>query len=181
MQDKKLLFSLTKKDFRVDFYKGSGAGGQKRNKTENCCRITHIESGAVGKSEEGRSKEHNKQTAFQRMTETEEFQKWYKVEVARKLGKIADIENKVQKTMKPENIKIECKDEKGKWIEVSIDELEGEKFICSRCKQGFDISQLNEKIVDGTDDFYNLELCNKCNDIMSDYFSPEDIDKLIKE
>jgi len=121
MTDKKLLFSLTKKDFRIDYFPGTGAGGQKKNKTENCCRITHLDSGAVGKSEEGRSKEHNKKTAFQRMTETKEFQSWYKLEVARKLGKIADIETEVKKTMQPENIKIECKDDNGKWIEVNID------------------------------------------------------------
>lgn len=124
MENKNLLFSLTKKDFRIDYYRGTGKGGQKRNKTENCCRITHLESGAVGKSEEGRSKEHNKHTAFQRMVETEEFQKWYKIETARRLGKLVDVENEVQKAMNPENIKIECKDEDGKWIEVSIDESE---------------------------------------------------------
>ena len=124
MENENLLFSLTKKDFRIDYYRGTGKGGQKRNKTENCCRITHIESGAVGKSEESRSKEHNKQTAFQRMTETEEFKKWYQLEVAKRLGKIADIENEVQKAMKLENIRIECKDKDDKWIEISIDELD---------------------------------------------------------
>ena len=70
----KLLFSVTKKDLRVDYYRGTGKGGQKRNKTENCCRITHVASGAVGKSEEGRSKEHNKHTAFTRMVESACFQ-----------------------------------------------------------------------------------------------------------
>lgn len=53
---KHLLFFLSRKDFRIDFYRGRGKGGQKKNKTENCCRMTHLESGAVGKSEEGRSK-----------------------------------------------------------------------------------------------------------------------------
>jgi len=35
----------TKKDFKIDWYSGSGAGGQHRNKHQNCCRIIHIESG----------------------------------------------------------------------------------------------------------------------------------------
>jgi len=36
---------LTKKDFKVDWFSGTGAGGQHRNKHQNCCRITHIETG----------------------------------------------------------------------------------------------------------------------------------------
>lgn len=35
------------KDFEVEWYSGTGCGGQKRNKTQNCCRITHIESGII--------------------------------------------------------------------------------------------------------------------------------------
>lgn len=34
-------------DFRVEWYSGTGAGGQHRNKHQNSCRITHIESGKV--------------------------------------------------------------------------------------------------------------------------------------
>ncbi len=36
MKNKQLLFSVTKKDLRIDYYKGTGSGGQKKNKTENC-------------------------------------------------------------------------------------------------------------------------------------------------
>ena len=54
---------LTKKDFKVDWFSGTGAGGQHRNKHQNCCRITHIESGisAVGTSKERVS---NQKSAF---------------------------------------------------------------------------------------------------------------------
>ena len=55
-----------------------------------------------------------------------------------------------------------------------------ETFICNRCKRELNISMLNEKIVDGTDDIYHLELCDECDVLMDDYFSPEDIDKILK-
>ena len=106
------LVSVTRKDLRIDFYKGTGKGGQKRNKTENCCRITHLESGAVGKSEEGRSKEHNKKAAFVRMTQAPEFQGWMRLETARALGLDAEIE----KSLRPQNLKIEVKNAAGLWV-----------------------------------------------------------------
>lgn len=120
MGDKQPLFSVTKKDFRIDYYRGTGKGGQKRNKTENCCRITHIESGAVGKSEEGRSRLHNQHTAFKRCIETEIFQKWYKLGVARRLGRLADIEQEVERSMRPENLRVEIQDGEGRWTESAV-------------------------------------------------------------
>ena len=43
--DKELIFQATKKDFKLDWFSGSGAGGQHRNKHQNCLRLTHIPSG----------------------------------------------------------------------------------------------------------------------------------------
>lgn len=34
-------------DFRIEWYSGTGAGGQHRNKHQNSCRITHIPTGQV--------------------------------------------------------------------------------------------------------------------------------------
>ena len=34
-------------DFRIEWYSGTGAGGQHRNKHQNSCRITHIKTGIV--------------------------------------------------------------------------------------------------------------------------------------
>ena len=39
------VLTLTKKDFTIRWFSGSGGGGQHRNKSSNCCEITHIESG----------------------------------------------------------------------------------------------------------------------------------------
>jgi protein subunit release factor B len=115
---KELLFSVTRKDCRFDYYRGSGKGGQKRNKTDNCCRCTHIDSGAVGKSEEGRSKEHNRRLAFERMAETDIFKKWHKIEISRRLGHLADAEAATERAMSAKNIRVEIKED-DKWMEES--------------------------------------------------------------
>lgn len=35
------------KDFKIEWYSGTGAGGQHRNKHQNSCRLTHIPTGMV--------------------------------------------------------------------------------------------------------------------------------------
>ena len=39
--------SVKESDLRIEWYSGTGAGGQHRNKHQNSCRITHIPSGTV--------------------------------------------------------------------------------------------------------------------------------------
>lgn len=58
---------LTKKDFKLEWYSGSGAGGQHRNKHQNCCRITHLESGISERGTESKSRVSNQRTAFNRL------------------------------------------------------------------------------------------------------------------
>lgn len=58
---------LTKKDFNLEWYSGSGAGGQHRNKHQNCCRITHIESGMAENGTASRSRVTNQRDAFTRL------------------------------------------------------------------------------------------------------------------
>lgn len=62
-----LIFSFTKKDFRVDYYRGSGPGGQHRNKRDTACRITHIESGLTASAEDSKSQSANKKNAFRKL------------------------------------------------------------------------------------------------------------------
>ena len=112
---KEKLFSINKSDCIFKYYKGTGSGGQKKNKTENCCQCTHIASGAQASSEDGRSKDHNTKNAFLKMTKTKKFKDWIWIESARRLGDLKKIEEEVDKEMK--NVKIEYKKD-GLWVEV---------------------------------------------------------------
>ena len=63
----KLWWSRRKKNFRIDYYRGSGKGGQHRNKTDSACRITDIETGLFAASEEHKSQPQNKKSAFRKL------------------------------------------------------------------------------------------------------------------
>lgn len=39
--------TIPDRDLRIEWYSGTGAGGQHRNKHQNSCRITHIPTGIV--------------------------------------------------------------------------------------------------------------------------------------
>jgi protein subunit release factor B len=67
------VLSVTLKDCDVQTKRGSGKGGQNRNKRDTAVRIVHRASGAVGESQEQRSQLQNKQAAFRRMAETPRF------------------------------------------------------------------------------------------------------------
>ena len=58
---------LSKKDFKVEWYSGTGAGGQHRNKHQNCCRITHKATGLKAQGTESKERVSNQRTAFERL------------------------------------------------------------------------------------------------------------------
>jgi len=60
---------LTKKDFKLEWYSGQGAGGQHRNKHQNCCRITHKDSGITINGTASRSRVENQRTAFTKLAQ----------------------------------------------------------------------------------------------------------------
>lgn len=119
MNNKELLFSLSKEkgDFIVQPFKGSGNGGQKRNKTMSACRITHPASGTVSECQEERSFEQNKKKAFERLVEKESFKQWFRLETMQRTGEYAVMLEEVERQMRPSNIRVECVDENGRWVE----------------------------------------------------------------
>jgi hypothetical protein len=109
------IFSLTAKDFRWDYYVGSGKGGQKKNKTANCVRCTHEESKVSATGESGRSQHDNKKLAFSKVVRDPEFCKWLRIETARRCGEQEVINKRVRQSMADHNLKVEYK-ENGKWV-----------------------------------------------------------------
>lgn len=108
MAKKELLFSVTKKDFEIDYFSGTGAGGQYRNKHQNCVRIRHPESGAMATGQSNRERRSNIREAMLSLTESPKFKLW----INRKALEVIEgkkIEERVEEMIKPENLKIEGK------------------------------------------------------------------------
>lgn len=59
--------NINKADLRVDTFRSSGAGGQHVNKTESGVRFTHIPTGVVAESTDGRSQTKNRDIALNRL------------------------------------------------------------------------------------------------------------------
>ncbi len=58
---------INRADLKIDTFRSSGAGGQHVNKTESGVRFTHLPTGIVSESTDGRSQHQNRETALQRL------------------------------------------------------------------------------------------------------------------
>ncbi len=125
---KELLFSVTKNDLEIDWFSGTGCGGQYRNKHQNCCRIRHKDSGAIATGQSQRDRVSNLKEAMENLTKSPKFKAWVKVRVGEVTGEKADIEAKVDRAMR--HLKFEVKDESGNWKEVQ------ESDILDDCDEG---------------------------------------------
>ncbi len=118
---RQLLFSVTRNDCVWSYTKGTGAGGQKRNKTSSAVHCWHPPSDARGYSEASRSQHENKSDAFVKMCGTKEFKDWHRREVWRRLGVLEQIDRAVEQGMRPEHLRLEVKDADDRWTVVPFD------------------------------------------------------------
>lgn len=112
-EERELVLSVTTDDCEVQTFRSGGKGGQNQNKRDTGVRIIHHPSGARGESREERSQLQNKKSAFRRMATSPEFVYWAHVQSGRYETEKAYLE----RLMKPENIKVEVRDENGRWVD----------------------------------------------------------------
>jgi len=119
--EKELLFSITKKDFKIDYFSGTGAGGQHRNRHKNCVRLHHNDSNVIVTGQSNKERIQNMKEAFNNLIKNPKFKIWLNIKIREVLtGK--KIEEIVKESMKPENILVEgMKD--GKWTKEAIGDL----------------------------------------------------------
>ena len=55
---------INEKDFKYQWFSGTGKGGQHRNKHQNCCRCIHEPTGIAANGTNSRSREDNKSAAY---------------------------------------------------------------------------------------------------------------------
>jgi protein subunit release factor B len=114
---KELLFSVTKKDLEIDFFSGTGAGGQYRNKHQNCVRIRHKDSGAFATGQSNRERPANIQEAFRNLLEHPKFKIWQSQKILECVSGETTAQ-RVEKALAPENLKVEGKDGNGRCEEL---------------------------------------------------------------
>jgi protein subunit release factor B len=113
---KELLFSVTRKDLKIEFFSGKGAGGQHRNKHQNCVRIHHPESGARSTGQSHKERASNMAEAFKSLAGSTPFKMWQ----ARKIEEIQTgktAKQQVEEAMAARNLKVEYKEDGGMWVD----------------------------------------------------------------
>lgn len=109
------LFSVTVDDCEVQTFCSGGKGGQHQNRIRTGVRIIHRPSGARGEARDSRSQLSNKRAAFERMANSETFQRWCRIEAAYRMGAEKRVKERVEQQMAPKNIRIEVR-EGVRWI-----------------------------------------------------------------
>lgn len=118
--ERTLVLSVTRDDCEWQVFRAGGKGGQHQNKTSSGVRCIHPPSGARGEARDSRSQADNRRQAFARMAADPRFERWRRMEVARRVGRAAEVDAKVAKDMSPENLRVEVKHE-GRWVPEESD------------------------------------------------------------
>lgn len=87
---------LNKKDLKIEYTRGTGAGGQHKNKVETCVTITHIPTGMSERCQDTRYKKRNYEIALDRLTK--------KIEAKLKLEKHNKLNEERVKTIESKGV-----------------------------------------------------------------------------
>ena len=88
-----------------------------RSKTSSAVHCHHPASGARSYSDITRSQHDNKRDAFVKMVNTPEFKKWHRLEIMRRMGTLAQVEETVERELRV-NTRVEGR-LNGKWVDIN--------------------------------------------------------------
>jgi len=108
--------TVTAKDLEITACRGSGPGGQARNKTSNAIVIRHPASGVTVRCESHRSQRSNKTEALRKLSEHPKFMAWASMRL-REMEDGETLDQRVDRMMSKGDIKVEVRDEDGLWAQ----------------------------------------------------------------
>jgi peptide chain release factor 1 len=114
---KEHLFSVTKKDFKIDRFSGKGGGGQHRNKHQNCVRLHHSDSGCIVTGQSHKEYQSNLKEAFNNLIKHPKFKMWMNLKIMETKNK-KTLEQIVDEMLDEKFLKVEYKKE-GRWEEMN--------------------------------------------------------------
>lgn len=116
---RKQMFSVGGSDLTWQFFHAGGSGGSNQNKTSTGVRVIHKASGATGEARDTRSQLDNRKLALKRLADSVKFRQWVALRHA-EIERGETVEQEVARGLSPSNLKLEVRNEEGKWIDVAV-------------------------------------------------------------